>query len=74
MKYIGKKFNIPYAGGYSKFSDSSPKDGKGSLGSCAWDRLNLYFYEFHFSTKTLSFQYSYKAILVCGMRRLTILI
>ena len=48
MKYIGKKFNLPYAGGYSKFSKSSPKDGKGKLDAWAWDWMNLYFYEFNF--------------------------
>jgi hypothetical protein len=48
MKYIGRKFNLRYIGGWSKFSDSYPKDGKGSLENWAWDWLNLYLYEFHF--------------------------
>jgi hypothetical protein len=55
MKYIGKKFNIPYCGGWSKFSASSPKDGKGSLNNWGWDWLNLYLYEFHFCKENISF-------------------
>ena len=55
MKYIGKKFSIPYAGGYSKFSASSPKDGKGDLDCWAWDWMNLYFYEFHFFKEKIRF-------------------
>jgi hypothetical protein len=55
MKYIGKKFNIPYAGGWSKFSASSPKDGKGSLDNLAWDWLNLYLYEFNFAKENICF-------------------
>jgi hypothetical protein len=55
MKYIGKKFNIPYVGGWSKFSASSPKDGKGHLDNWAWDWINLYFYEFNFAKAKLTF-------------------
>jgi len=53
MNYIGKKIKIPYYGGYSKFSFSSPKDGRGNLDNCAWDWLNLYFYEFHFCIENI---------------------
>ena len=55
MKYIGKKLSIPYAGGYSMFSSSSPKDGKGGLDYWAWDWLNLYFYEFRFNKEKINF-------------------
>lgn len=55
MNYIGKKFNINYKGGYPKFSNSSPNNGKGKLDNWAWDWLNLYFYEFHFEKKNIMF-------------------
>jgi len=47
-KYVGSKLGVEYKGGYSHFSNSSPKDRKGSLENWAWDWLNLMFYEFHF--------------------------
>ena len=51
VSYIGGKYGFRYRGGYSKFSNSSPRDGKGNLGNWAWDWLNLYFYEFNFEPK-----------------------
>jgi hypothetical protein len=57
MKYIGNKFGIPFAGGYSMFSDPSPKNGtKNILGRdrWAWDWLNMYFYGFHFKKEKIS--------------------
>ena len=48
MKYIGKKYNIPYKGGYSQFSNSSPRNNYGSLDNWAWHWLNMYLYEFVF--------------------------
>ncbi|GHV73429.1 hypothetical protein AGMMS49940_07310 [Spirochaetia bacterium] len=61
MKYIGKRFNLPYSGGWTKFSASSPKDGKGSLDNWAWDWLNLYLYEFHFSKEEIKFSIVFQA-------------
>jgi hypothetical protein len=61
MKYISKRFNIPYSGGWSKFSGSSPKDGKGSLDNWAWDWLNLYLYEFHFAKDNIKFSIVFQA-------------
>jgi len=61
MKYISKRFNLSYNGGWSKFSDPSPRDGKGSLDNWAWDWLNLYFYEFHFSKDNIKFSIVFQA-------------
>jgi hypothetical protein len=49
IKFIGDQLSLRYAGGWSWFSDSSPKDGKGSLNHWAWDWLNMYMYEFNFN-------------------------
>jgi len=46
--YIGAHLGFRYAGGYSKFSECAPRDGRGALDNWAWDWLNLYFYDFHF--------------------------
>lgn len=48
-KYVGSQLGLEYQGGYSHFSNSAPKDGKGFLDNWAWDWLNLIFYEFHFN-------------------------
>jgi hypothetical protein len=53
MRYIEKKYNIPYKGGRPHFSDPSPRGGKGKLDNWAWDWLNLYFYEFFFEKKKI---------------------
>ena len=47
-KYIGAQLGFSYAGGWPRFSDCSPREGKGSLDNWAWDWLNLVFYEFYF--------------------------
>jgi hypothetical protein len=47
--YIGKQLGLPYVGGWPKFSDASPKAGKGELDYWSWDWLNLVLYECHFS-------------------------
>ncbi|MGL4986328.1 MAG: hypothetical protein ACRC5H_04220 [Treponemataceae bacterium] len=49
IKYISGKFGLTYKGGYPKFADPSPRCGRGSLDTSAWDWLNLYFYDFHFT-------------------------
>lgn len=49
MQYISTRLDISYNGGYAKYSASSPVNGKGNLSNWAWDWLNMYFYEFHFS-------------------------
>lgn len=53
VDYIGKSYNLKYDGGYSKFSNTSPRNGGGSLDSWAWDWLNMYYYEFHFKNKDI---------------------
>jgi hypothetical protein len=61
MKYISKRLNIPYVGGWSKFSASSPRGGRGSLDNWAWDWLNLYLYEFHFEKDNIMFSIVFQA-------------
>lgn len=46
---IGKQLGMTYAGGYPKFSDASPREGKGGLNYWAWDWLNMVLYDFHFT-------------------------
>ncbi|MDC7218749.1 MAG: hypothetical protein PQJ59_02350 [Spirochaetales bacterium] len=41
VKYISKSLGYQYAGGWSKFSSPSPKNGKGSLDNWAWDWLRF---------------------------------
>jgi hypothetical protein len=53
MKFIGNQTFRQYDGGWSKFSNSSPKSGKGTLDNWAWDWLNMYFYEFYFGDKII---------------------
>jgi len=54
MKYIGVLTSRRYEGGWCKFSQPSPRDGKGSLDNWAWDWLNLYTYEFWFGNKKIN--------------------
>jgi dihydrofolate reductase len=49
--FIGGSFNYDYNGGYSKFSNGSPNNGKGNLNLLAWDWLSMYFYQFNFVEK-----------------------
>lgn len=51
-KYIGAQLGLTYAGGYSRFSEPAPKQGKGHLDNWSWDWLNLMFYEFQFEDRT----------------------
>lgn len=48
VNFIGKQFGLIYEGGYPRFSEASPRAGKGKLEKRAWDWLNMMFYEFHF--------------------------
>ncbi|WP_407508343.1 hypothetical protein [Elizabethkingia anophelis] len=64
IDYIGGKYGFRYRGGYSKFSDPAPRNGKGSLGNWAWDWLNLYFYEFNFESKETNKGIIHFAILI----------
>lgn len=48
MKFIEQSFDMKYNGGWSWFSDNTPREGKGTLDNSAWDWLNMYFYEFNF--------------------------
>ncbi len=54
VDYIGRKYNFKYEGGYSKFSNVTPRTGKGHLTNWAWDWLNMYYYEFHFRTNKIN--------------------
>jgi hypothetical protein len=54
MQFIGHQTLRKYEGGWSKFSNSSPKDGKGKLDLWAWDWLNMYCYEFYFGKKVIN--------------------
>lgn len=49
MKFIGDSLALGYEGGWSWFSNPAPNNGKGDLDKWAWDWLNMYLYEFHFS-------------------------
>lgn len=51
MRFISGSFNFDYKGGYPKFSNSGPNNGKGKLTCSAWDWLNMYCYTFKFETK-----------------------
>lgn len=64
ISFIGGKYGLKYKGGYSKFSNSSPRDGKGNLGNWAWDWLNLYFYEFNFEPKKVNDNTIYFAVFI----------
>jgi hypothetical protein len=48
VDYIGKQLGLSYGGGWPKFSDPTPKAGKGGPEFWAWDWLNMVQYEFHF--------------------------
>lgn len=48
VQFIGSEFGRSYNGGYSKYCEASPRNGKGSLDQWAWDWLNMYYYEFNF--------------------------
>lgn len=54
VSFIGTSLGFDYDGGWHKFSDGAPRDGRGSLDLWAWDWLGLYCYEFHFQRKTPS--------------------
>lgn len=51
--YIGSRYGLTYNGGYSKFSNTTPRNGRGNLGNWAWDWLNMYYYEFNFYPKEI---------------------
>lgn len=48
ISYIGGSYGLNYSGGFTKFSNSSPRNGKGNLTNWAWDWLSMYYYEFNF--------------------------
>lgn len=48
IQFIGSEFGRSYNGGYSKYCNVTPRNGKGSLNNWAWDWLNMYYYEFNF--------------------------
>jgi hypothetical protein len=47
VQYITDKLGLRYAGGWSTFSNVTPRDGKGSLENWSWDWLNMYHYQFY---------------------------
>ncbi len=63
IKFIGEYYDYRYNGGWSMFSNSSPKDSKGNLDDWSWDWINLYFYQFYFgkSDKELEFAIFHQA-------------
>ncbi|OCA75435.1 hypothetical protein [Chryseobacterium arthrosphaerae] len=54
INFIRSKYDFIYLGGFSKFSNVSPRNGSGNLTFWSWDWLNLYFYEFHFHKKIIN--------------------
>ena len=48
IQFIGTEFGRSYNGGYSKYCNVTPRNGKGYLSNWAWDWLNMYYYEFNF--------------------------
>ncbi|WP_026837370.1 hypothetical protein [Gillisia sp. JM1] len=62
MGFIGGSFNREYEGGYPKFSNPSPNNGRGKLEQWSWDWLNMYYYEFHFSKKKVKTNTQYFAV------------
>ncbi|MBU2526819.1 MAG: hypothetical protein KKC03_09490 [Bacteroidetes bacterium] len=48
VQFIGSEYGRSYNGGYSKYCNVAPRNGKGSLDQWAWDWLNMYYYEFNF--------------------------
>lgn len=54
MQFIADITSRRYEGGWSKFSNSSPKDSKGYLTQWSWDWLNMYCYEFFFGDKIIN--------------------
>jgi len=51
VQFIGTEFGRSYNGGYSKYCNVTPRNGKGYLSNWAWDWLNMYYYEFSFHNK-----------------------
>lgn len=49
LNYITKQLGLNYGGGYPKFSDASPREGKGGFDYWSWDWLNMMEYDFHAS-------------------------
>ena len=53
VSYCGSKMKFSYNGGISKFSNVTPRNGKGNLGLWSWDWLNMYFYQFQFKEQMI---------------------
>ncbi len=51
--YCGNYYKFAYSGGWSWYSNQSPRQGKGGLGNWSWDWLNMYLYDFHFEDKMI---------------------
>ena len=67
-RFIGERLSLTYAGGWPKFSDVSPRPGnkKDGFDRWAWDWLNFYFYDFHFTTSnSTSPVYACSVYIVC---------
>lgn len=48
VSYIGSSYGLNYNGGFTKFSNSAPRNGWGNLNNWAWDWLSMYYHEFNF--------------------------
>ena len=54
VQFIGDSLEFRFSGGFPKFSNNTPKEGKGDLDNWAWDWINMYFYEFRFIPQDFS--------------------
>lgn len=55
IHYLGRQLELPYIGGWPKFSDRPPTERAArpdDLQRWAWDWLNFYLYDFHFRRDT----------------------
>jgi hypothetical protein len=64
ISFISGSFGFDYNGGYPKFSNSGPNNGRGNLGLWAWDWLNMYYYEFNFQPKVVDKDKLYFSIFI----------
>ncbi len=53
VKFIGDTFGFSYDGGYSKYSNTTPRNGSGNFDKWSWDWLNMYHYDFLFTKRTI---------------------
>ena len=54
VKFIGDELDFKYHGGWVKFSEQCPRNGKGALTNSAWEWLPMYYYQFHYYNNRLA--------------------